>query len=269
MGGKVLKNLSIQLVNVNKVFRTLRKTINALENINLEVGVGEFVGVVGPSGCGKSTIIRLINDIIKPTSGDIYVDGEKYGRVIPKETIQKMGFIFQHPNLMPWLTLRQNVELPLKILNLDTPENIENVDRLLEMVNLTDFENSMPSEMSQSMLQRAGVIRSMVPNPEILLMDEPFGSLDEMLREQLDMEFLDLWSKIGQSVVFITHNVAEAILMSDFVYVMGTNPGTILEKIKIDFPRPRTLDILEDREFVEYEEYIVNLIGDIDLSKIV
>lgn len=258
----------IRLVNINKVFRTRRKTINALENINLEVGEKEFVAIVGPSGCGKSTIIRLINDIIKPTSGDIYLDGEKYGRVVPKETIQKLGFIFQHPNLLPWLTLRKNVELPLKILKLDTPENLAGVDKHLDMMGLRKFENAMPAELSQSMLQRAGVIRAMVHNPEILLMDEPFGALDETLREQLNIEFLDVWSKTGQSVIFITHNVAEAVLMADYVYVMGTNPGTILEKVKIDFPRPRTLEMLKEKSFRDYEERITNLMGKIDLSKI-
>ena len=263
-----MKQPRIKLVDINKVYKARRMDINALQNINLEVAENEFAAIVGPSGCGKSTIIRLINDIIKPTSGDIYVDGEKYGRVVPKETIQKIGFVFQHPNLLPWLTLRQNVELPLKVFKLRTPEFTERVERLLEMVGLKMFENSMPSELSQSMLQRAGVIRAMVHNPEILLMDEPYGSLDEALREQLNIEFLELWSEIGQSIIFITHNVSEAILMADCVYVMVTNPGSIIEKVVIDFPRPRTLDMLNERKFVEYETHITNLMGKIDLSVI-
>lgn len=263
-----MKEPRIRLVNVNKIYRTRRKTIHAIKDINLEVGEREFAAIVGPSGCGKSTIIRIISDIIKPTSGDIYIDGEKYGRVVPKETIQKIGFIFQSPNLLPWLTLRKNVEFPLKILKLDTSEHLEGVDRLLEMMGLKKFENAMPSELSQSMLQRAGVIRAMVHNPEILLMDEPFGALDEMLREQLNIEFLDLWSKTGQSVIFITHNVTEAVLMADYVYVMGTNPGVILEKVEIDFPRPRTLQMIKEERFKEYKEHITNLIGKVDLSKI-
>jgi len=264
----VLSEPKIKLVNINKTFKTRRKTIVALKDINIEVADKEFVAIVGPSGCGKSTIIRLIDDIIKPTSGEIYIDGEKYGKVIPQSTIQKMGFIFQSPNLLPWLTVRENVEFTLRILKIDNQSYKENVDKLLEMMNLKRFENSMPSELSQSMLQRIGVIRAMVYNPEILLMDEPYGQLDETMREQLNLELLDIWSKLGQSIIFITHNVSEAVLLADRVYVMSTNPGQIIEEIKIDIPRPRTLDIMQSEQFVNYEEKIVKLIGKVDLSKI-
>jgi len=258
----------IKLVNVNKTFRTRRKNIVALENINLEVGNKEFVAIVGPSGCGKSTIIRIIDDIIKPTSGEIYIDGEKYGKIVPKRIIQKMGFVFQNPNLLPWLTVRENVAFTLRILKLNDPIYEKNVDKLLEMMNLKQFENSLPQELSQSMLQRIGVIRAMVHNPEILLMDEPYGQLDDTMREQLNMELLDIWSKLGQSIIFITHNVSEAVLLADRIYVMNTNPGRIVEEVKIDLPRPRSLDMIQTEKFAEYEDKIVKLIGKVDLSKI-
>lgn len=258
----------IKLVNVSKTFKTRRKTIYALKDINIEVADKEFVAIVGPSGCGKSTIIRIIDDIIKPTSGEIYIDGEKYGRIVSKSTIQKIGFIFQSPNLLPWLTVRQNVEFTLKILKIDDPSYSKNVDKLLDMMNLRQFENSLPSELSQSMLQRVGVVRAMVHNPEILLMDEPYGQLDETMREQLDMELLDIWSKLGQTIIFITHDVPEAVLLADRIYVMSTNPGQIIEEVRIDLPRPRTLDIVKMQQFEEYRQKIVNLIGHVDLSKI-
>ena len=229
---------------------------------------GLLLVVSGPSGCGKSTIIRLIDDIIKPTSGEIYVDGERFEKTVPKEVIQKMGFVFQHPNLLPWLTVRQNIEFPLTILGKDPEQYKDYVDRLLNMIGMTKMANAMPSELSQSMLQRVGVVRAMVHKPEILLMDEPFGALDETMREQLNMELLDIWAEYEQTIVFITHNVVEAILLADRVYIMATNPGRIVDCMTIDFPRPRSLDILADKKFLQYERKIIDTIGTLDLSKI-
>jgi len=260
--------MKIELKNINKTFKTRRKIIVALENINIEVKEKEFVAIVGPSGCGKSTIIRLINDIIKPTSGSIMVDGAAYGKVVTRQTVQKMGFIFQHPNLLPWLTTWQNVEFPLKTFKLNPPDRNERIERLLNMINMLPYKNAMPSELSQSMLQRIGVIRAMVHNPEILLMDEPFGQLDETMREQLNLELMDIVGKLGQTVIFITHNVSEAVLLADRIYIMGTNPGRIIKEVTVDFERPRTLDILGDARFITYEKDITDAIGKIDLSKI-
>ena len=263
-----MNNERIRLVDINKTFKTRRKIIVALENINISVRDKEFVAIVGPSGCGKSTIIRLIDDIIKPTSGEIYIDGVKHGKVVSRETVEKMGFIFQHPNLLPWLTTWQNVEFPLKVLKLDPPDKNERIERLLSMMNLLPFKDSMPAQLSQSMLQRIGVIRAMVHNPEILLMDEPFGQLDETMREQLNIELMDIVSKLGQTVIFITHNVSEAVLLADRVYIMGTNPGRIIKEVTVGFERPRTLEIQQDPKFVEYCNDIINTIGKVDLSKI-
>ena len=259
----------IEFKDITKVFKTRRKTITALKDINLYVDKGEFVAIVGPSGCGKSTIIRILDDIIKPTSGEILVDGVRYEKTVPVETVQKMGFIFQSPNLLPWLTVRQNIEFPLHVLKKDVNEYKEHVDRLLNMIGMMQFADARPQELSQSMLQRVGVVRAMVHKPEILLMDEPFGSLDETMREQLNMELLDIWKEMEQSIVFITHNVAEAVLLADRVYIMATNPGRIVRCMDIDFPRPRTLDILMEDKFMAYEEEITNAIGELDLSKIV
>lgn len=265
-----MKENRIELKHLEKVFHTRWQDIVAVHDVNMHVKDGEFVSLIGPSGCGKSTIIRLIDDIIKPTSGEIYVDGEeitKYRR-IPKEINRKFGFIFQQPNLFPWLTVRENVAFPLTIYGIKGPEWEEYVDELIEVVGLTSYKNAYPVEISGGAMQRVGVIRALVHKPEILLMDEPFGALDAMTREQLNLEMLDIWARMKKTIIFITHNVEEAVLMSDRVYVMGTNPGRIVDEIHIDLPRPRTLKMITDDNFQNYCMNLTHLIGHIDLSKI-
>lgn len=259
----------IVMEHVSKVFKTKRQTIEALRDINLTIPAHEIVSIVGPSGCGKSTIIRILDDIIKPTEGNIYIDGYQYGKNIPKEVIRKMGFIFQRPNMLPWLTVRENIAFPQKVLGLRGKEWDDVVEELLDMGRIRKYADEKPAALSGGTLQRAGVLRSMSFRPEILLMDEPFGALDEILREQLDLETLELWERLGQTIIFITHNVREAVLMSHKVYVMATQPGRIVAEIPIDLPFPRNLDVIMEPEFIEYEEKITAMIGDIDLSKIV
>ncbi len=258
----------IVLKDVNMIFKTKRQTIHALKDISINVPEKSIVSIVGPSGCGKSTIIRLICNIIEPTSGDIYVDEYRYEKEVSKSTIRKMGFIFQRPNLLPWLTLRENIEFPQKIVGHKGKEWKEYVDELLEIGRLTKCADLRPSALSGGMLQRAGVLRGMANKPKILLMDEPFGALDDLLREQLDLETLDIWRKLNQTIIFITHNVREAVLMSSKVYVMTTAPGRILEEVDIDLPYPRDLTILTDPKFIGYDQRITSLIGELDLTKI-
>ncbi len=260
----------VVLQHINKQFKTRFQIINAVNDYSMEIQEGEFVSILGPSGCGKSTIIRMMDGIIQPTSGEIYIDGElTSGQAkMPKSVLRKMGFIFQQPNLLPWYTIRQNVALPLKIFGLSGPEWDKRVDDLMEMVGLTKFANSYPSDVSLGLLQRAGVIRAMVYDPEILLMDEPFGALDEMTREQMDMSLLDIWKASGKTIIFITHSVEEAVLMSSRIYVMATNPGRLTDVVEIDLPRPRNLDMVADPKFIAYENQLTELIGELDLSKI-
>ena len=258
----------IVLNHISKSFKTKRQVIHALEDINMVIPEHQVVSIVGPSGCGKSTIIRIIDDIIKPTSGEIIVDGYQYKEKIPAEIIRKMGFIFQRPNLLPWLTVRQNIAFPQQILNLKGEKWDKVVDDLLQMGQLTGVADSYPSSLSGGMTQRVGVLRGMAFQPEILLMDEPFGALDDNLREQLDLETLKLWEQLGQTIVFITHNVREAVLMSNKVYVMATHPGRIIAEVPIDIPYPRSLEVLVDPKFIAYEKQITSLIGDIELSQI-
>lgn len=260
----------IKFDHVSKVFETRIQTIVAVQDYDMEMQSGEFVAIIGPSGCGKSTLIRMLDDIIKPTSGSIYIDGVQVSgkRKMQNMTLRKMGFIFQQPNLLPWYTVRENVALPLKIFGLKGDQWEKRVDQLIEMVGLTKYANACPVDISGGMAQRAGVIRAMVHDPEILLMDEPFGSLDEMTREQLNMELLDIWKETKKTIIFITHNVEEAILLSSRIYVMGTQPGRLISTVDIELPRPRSLDMITQPRFVEYQVKLTNLIGEIDLSKI-
>lgn len=254
---------------LTKVFGTKRGNFLAVKDVDFKLEEKDFISFVGPSGCGKSTIIRMLNGIIPITSGSVEAFGKTYEGSVRGDVIKKMGFIFQSPNILPWLTVRKNLTLPLDILKLKGPEYKKNVDHLLESFGLKDFEHAYPSSLSGGMLQRLGVMRAMVHNPSILLMDEPYGALDEDTREQMDLETLSIWAEHDISVIFITHNITEAVLMSKRVIVMGTNPGRIVREIKIDLPYPRTLDVIETEKFRAYVDEIIGLIGHVDLSKIV
>ena len=260
----------IEFKNITKIFETRSQTIVAVKDYSMQVEEGDFVSIVGPSGCGKSTLIRMLDGIIAPTEGELYIEGKKLdtSKPLPRETLRKMGFIFQNPNLLPWYTLRQNVALTNKIIGNKSPEADAYVDQLFEMVGLSDYKDAYPVEVSGGALQRTGVIRAMAHQPEILLMDEPFGALDEMMREQLNMELLSIWKKLGITIIFITHNVEEAVLLSNSIYVMGTQPGRLLEKVDVDLPRPRSLSMITDPAFAALEHRLTSLIGELELKNI-
>jgi len=264
----VLQDYRIQVENLTKIFETKRGLTVAVQDLNFGVREKELVSLVGPSGCGKSTTIRMLNGIVKPTKGKIIYSGVIYENGIKKEMLKKLGFVFQSPNLLPWLTVWKNLELPLEIFKLKGKKWNDNIKKLLNIVGLSEYAEAYPNELSAGMIQRIGVIRAMVHKPEVLFMDEPFGELDEITREQLDMEILFIWKETEKTIIFITHNVEEAILLSSRVIVMGTDPGRIIQEVKIDLPRPRTLDMLTSQRFIEYEERVTNLIGKIDLDKI-
>ena len=257
--------------NVTKVFQTRSQEIVAVKEYSMRVDAGDFVSIIGPSGCGKSTLIRMLNGIVQPSSGELYIDGELVNtsaKKVSRQTLRKVGFIFQQPNMLPWYTIRQNVLLPLKIFGMAGTEERAYADSLIEMVGLKEHADAYPLESSGGMLQRAGVIRAMVHKPEILLMDEPFGALDEMMREQLNLELLEIWKKLGITIIFITHNVEEAILLSSRICVMGTQPGRLVETVDIDLPRPRSLGMITEKRFADYEVQLTSLIGELDLRNI-
>ena len=266
-----LNEAKIKIEHLDKTFVTRRQTIHAVKDVNMEVYPGEFVSLIGPSGCGKSTIIRMIDDLIKPSSGRIFVDGveiTQYKR-IPAEINRKIGFVFQLPNLLPWLTVRENVRFPLRIYNIRDEQAEKRVDHLMDLAGLEPYRDAYPAEISGGITQRIGVMRALVHDPEIVLMDEPFGALDGMMREQMDMEILNLCKSLGKTVIFITHDVEEAVLMSDRVYVMATNPGRIVEEVAIEFEEEKSLNMLTQKKFQDYCTRLTNSIGTIDLSKIV
>lgn len=261
----------IKLEHVGKKFITRRQEVTALDDVNMEFAPGEFVSIVGPSGCGKSTIIRMVDDIIKPTSGSITVDGETYDndKPISKDMVKKLGFIFQLPNLYPWLTVRQNLYLPLKVYGMLDHDHVNHVEDLLDMAGIRDAGNVYPSEISGGMAQRIGVIRGMVHQPKMLMMDEPFGALDDETREKMNIEMLNIWKQTGMTIIFITHNVSEAVLLSQRVYVMQSNPGHVKAELKIEFDEERSLDLLRKQKFIDYCNQIENLIGTVNLNDVI
>jgi NitT/TauT family transport system ATP-binding protein len=215
------------------------ETLEALRGVDLAVGEREFVSLLGPSGCGKSTLLRLIADILKPTVGELQVLGRS-----PSEARQQRLFSFmaQDPVMLPWRTVIQNVHLPLEMM----PEGKSLADRpaqLLELVGLQGFEDAAPGQLSGGMKQRAALARALLPNPRLLLMDEPFGALDEITRQQMNLELLRIWREIDAAVLFVTHSVDEAVFLSDKVVVMSSRPGQISAEVPIDLPRPRQPDV--------------------------
>ncbi len=269
IGEEGMKSPKIVFDNVTKIFSTRRQKITAVKDFSISINEGEFVSIVGPSGCGKSTIIRLLNGIISPTKGAISIDGVHHThKKLSKTILKKMGFIFQEPNLLPWLTIRDNVALPLKVFHMSGHEHQERLDQLLHTVGLYENRNAFPSEVSGGMTQRAGVIRAMVHDPEILLMDEPFGALDGITQENLDMEILDVWERTGKTIIFITHSIDEAVLLSQRVFVMATEPGRLISEESIHLSYPRKLEMKGTHEFLTYTDRISNLLGDLELSAI-
>ena len=266
-----MENYRITFDHVTKRFETRHQTILAVSDYSMKIKSGEFVSILGPSGCGKSTLIRMLDGIITPTEGEIRIDGEQVnikGKKVPQSMLKRMGFIFQQPNLLPWYTVRENVSLPLKVFGLKGPQWNERVQCLIDLVGLTKYAEAYPAEISGGMLQRAGVIRAMVHDPEILLMDEPFGALDELTREQLNIELLKIWMETKKTIIFITHNIEEAVLLSGKIFVMGTQPGRLVDVVDIDLPRPRTLQMITQKNFIDYKVQLTNTIGELDLSKI-
>ncbi len=227
------------------VFQTADAPVHALSKVNLEVADGDFVSFIGPSGCGKTTLLRVIADLEQATSGSISVNG-----MTPAEARHNRayGYVFQAPALLPWRTVEQNVGLPLEIMGLDRPA--ERIARNLELVNLKGFEKKFPWQLSGGMQQRVSIARALAFDPKLLLMDEPFGALDEIVRDKLNQQLLELWDRTKKTVVFVTHSIPEAVFLSSKIVVMSPRPGRIIDVIETNFPRARSLDIRETPEFL-------------------
>ena len=220
--------------------------VQALTNVNLTVHKGEFVSLLGPSGCGKTTLLRCVADLQEPTEGEIKVGGKT-----PREIrmAQKFGFVFQQPVLFDWRTVKKNVELPLEMMYQTKERRSKRADEMLEMVGLTNFANHYPGQLSGGMQQRVNIARALGIRPDILLMDEPFSALDEFTKEKLHEDLLRIWSKTNKTILFVTHNIQEAVFLSDRVCVLSPHPGRLSAIVDITLPRPRTLDMRETPEF--------------------
>lgn len=243
----------IKIDDVSVVFRRNRTTTVALENASAEIKPGEFVALLGPSGCGKSTLLNAIAGIVKPTSGSLSVDGEAVRE--PNET---RGMIFQQHSLFPWMTALQNVAFGPKMLGAAHPEAVGRT--FLGLVGLEKFKDLYPSQLSGGMQQRVGIARALATYPPVLLLDEPFGALDAQTRTIMHEELLKIWNNFRTTVVFVTHDVDEAIFLSDRVLVMKTMPGGIKCEISVDIPRPRTSETLASPRFAEIRREIISII---------
>ena len=241
-------NTEIMLDKVGMVYNSNGKDVTALTNVSLNIEKGEFISLLGPSGCGKTTLLRIIADLLQPTSGEITVGGET-----PREARLKKryGIVFQSPVLYDWRTVRKNIQLPLEIMKVKKEERNERAENMMELVELSKFADHYPSELSGGMQQRVGIARALAIRPEILLMDEPFSALDEFTREKLHDDLLRIWRKTNKTVVFVTHNISEAVFLSDRVCVLSPHPGRLSAVVDINLPRPRNKEIKNTMEFNE------------------
>lgn len=228
----------------SKFYDTRSGPLHALDSYSMSVRDGEFVCVVGPSGCGKTTLLWSMAGLHSLTSGHVYLDGEEVTGPHPQ-----IGMVFQEANLLPWRNLHKNIQLPFEIKG-ERPD-MRHIDHLLERVGLGGFGNKFPRELSGGMQQRASIVRALSFNPSVLMMDEPFGALDAFTREEMNQLVEEIWLETRKTVVFITHNIAEAIFLSDRVFVMSSRPGRLARVFEISYPRPRSLDLLATREMFE------------------
>jgi NitT/TauT family transport system ATP-binding protein len=234
----------VEIINGKKVYASRRGDIAALNNINLDIRLGEFVSVLGPSGCGKSTLLRCLAGLDQLSSGEIRINGRPV-----LEPPDHLGIVFQRDVLLEWRTVLQNVLLPIEILDHRSPEWTQKATVLLKSIGLDGFEHRHPWELSGGMRQRVAICRALLTDPQLLLMDEPFGALDAMTRDDLNVELQRIWTMKKKTVFFVTHSITEAIFLADRVIVMSPSPGRIAEVIEVDLRRPRDLSIRETAEF--------------------
>jgi NitT/TauT family transport system ATP-binding protein len=237
----------IRARKLNLTFQTNDGPVHALSNVDLDIGRGEFVSFIGPSGCGKTTFLRVIADLEQPTGGAITVNG-----MTPEEARRRRayGYVFQAAALYPWRTIEKNVALPLEIMGISAAEQRERVKRTLDLVNLSGFEKKFPWQLSGGMQQRASIARALAFDADLLLMDEPFGALDEIVRDHLNEQLLELWARTNKTICFVTHSIPEAVYLSTKIVVMSPRPGRVTDVITSTLPKERPLGIRESTEFL-------------------
>ena len=246
----------IAVEQVSRIFTSGARTVTALDEVSFEIQAGNFVSIVGPSGCGKSTLLKIISGLLPASSGITSVNGKRVD-----QPLENVGMVFQAPVLLKWRSVLGNVLLPVEFAKLDVAGYLDKARALIKLVGLDGFEEMYPHELSGGMQQRASLCRALVTDPQLLLMDEPFGALDAMTRDELDMELLRIWEERKKTVLFVTHSIQEAVFLCDLVFVMSARPGRLLETIPIDLPRPRTMEMMSAQKFGEYTLKIRSLLA--------
>jgi NitT/TauT family transport system ATP-binding protein len=242
------RQIGVSIDKVGKVYETRAEPITALEECSIEFKPGEFVSVVGPSGCGKSTLMLIVAGLVPPTSGTVTI-----GDTVVRKPYTDLGIVFQEPVLLDWRKVLGNVLLQVELRKgLDKKQYVDRAHELLELVGLKGFESRFPFELSGGMRQRVSICRALLHDPPLLLMDEPFGALDALTRDQLNLDLQNIWLGSGKTVMFVTHSISEAVFLSDRVVVFSGRPGRVVEVLDIDLPRPRHLSIRETPEFGKY-----------------
>lgn len=239
---------TVRIENVSKQYGSDGGTVQALADISFEVSTGEFICIVGPSGCGKTTLFRILAGLEAPTSGEVLLDGARV-----TEPNSDMGIVFQEYHLFPWQTVRENVGFGLQTAGVGVDERERRVDRLVDLVGLEGFADRYPKELSGGMKQRVALARALAIDPSLLLMDEPFGAVDAQTREMLQDELVEIWAETSKTVLFVTHDVEEAVTLADRIVVMGKDPGSVREIIDVDLDRPRSRS---DPGFLDYYEQV-------------
>lgn len=248
---KIMRQPFIQIRNLSKQYSSDNGQVLALDGINLDIAENEFVSVLGPSGCGKSTLLMLIAGLIRPTSGSVSIKGQQVNG-----PYTDLGIVFQRDVLLDWRSVLDNVLLQIEIRRLRRSEYERVARELLHRVGLSDFLHSYPRALSGGMRQRVAICRALVHDPPLLLMDEPFGALDALTRDQMSLDLMRIWEETHKTVLFVTHSIPEAVFLSDRVIVMSPRPGRVVEDIHVDLPRPRRLAIRDTQHFAEYDRRI-------------
>ena len=243
----------ISAKSLDLTFQTNDGPVHALKDVNLNITKGEFVSFIGPSGCGKTTFLRVMADLDQPTDGTITING-----VSPKAARENRayGYVFQSAGLYPWRTIGKNISLPLEIMGISKSEQKERVERVLKLVELEDFEKKFPWQLSGGMQQRVSIARALAFDADILLMDEPFGALDEIVRDYLNEQLLKLWHSTEKTICFVTHSIPEAVYLSTKIVVMSPRPGRIIDIIESDLPDKRPLEIRDTKEFIDIAQRV-------------
>jgi len=248
----------LSIRNLRKVFKTREGEIEALSNVSFDVHPGEFVSIVGPSGCGKTTVLKIVAGLVTKSSGEIDVNEKQF------DPTREVGFVFQTASLLQWRKVLDNVLLPIEILKNDRSSMKQKAEELLELVGLRDFMDSYPNELSGGMQQRVSIARALIHDPKLLLMDEPFGALDAITRERMNLELLRIWTESRKTVLFVTHDINEALFLSDRVIVLSARPSVMVQALDIQLPRPRTLEV---RALTEFGNYFLQIYNSLELKE--